>query len=146
MQIFNKHFKDKTLSEIYDELYDRADEIMRKYNPCRFSNGKCAGGENCCRDCQHMASTGCTAKALACKLWLCDSIEGLYPECGRKLRDVKRLAIHFDFVDFADEIGYRESKQEVMERLSNAGTATASRAFIRASSRLLGEFLCTFSE
>lgn len=62
------------LSEEYDKLYKRAELFIKKYNPCKIVNGRCARaqrcGQNfCCDGCQHLTSKGCSIKSLTCKVW-----------------------------------------------------------------------------
>ncbi len=70
------------LSAIYDRIYDIADRLIKKHNPCNIhtKNGKtvCNYEHNhssrlCCSNCQAW-NRGCTIKALGCKLFLCQAI------------------------------------------------------------------------
>ena len=62
---------------LYDRLYEIADFLLKKHNPCKHSNGKCGGMETymysggCCGGCKHLREDGCSVKALYCKLWVC---------------------------------------------------------------------------
>lgn len=70
----------KELSALYDRIYNIADRLIKKYNPCNIQvKGKlvtCAfhkyfnGGVLCCTSCKYW-SNGCTTKCLRCKLHLC---------------------------------------------------------------------------
>ena len=60
----------------YDELYERASEVVRKVNPCRIKDGKCRAGEHvedglCCHGCEYLGPDGCTTQALGCRMYLC---------------------------------------------------------------------------
>jgi hypothetical protein len=64
----------------YNELYDRASAVLKKYNPCNVRNGKCNraqhGGENfCCSEpeCKYLTPKGCSTKSLSCRMWFCSS-------------------------------------------------------------------------
>jgi len=63
--------------ELYDRLYNHADKLLKKYNPCRIKNGKCANGRFCCYGCKYLNKSGCTVKCLECKLWLCSYLVSL---------------------------------------------------------------------
>jgi len=76
-----------TKEQIYDIVWKLADDHIKKYNPCKFKDGKCFGGRvnGCCgcgfkksirnpekRVCQYLDEyKGCTIQALGCKLHLC---------------------------------------------------------------------------
>ena len=62
----------------YNKIYQEGTELFNKFNICDISNGTCYRGrrqENpayfCCDGCEYLSDTGCTAKSLWCKLWLC---------------------------------------------------------------------------
>lgn len=64
------------LSKKYDELYEQASGVVRKHNPCKITDGKCAAKRSianglCCKECPHLGPDGCTTKSLGCKIWLC---------------------------------------------------------------------------
>lgn len=70
------------LSALYDRIYDIADRLIKKYNPCNIhtKNGKtiCNYKHNvtpklCCSGCT-VWNNGCTIKSLGCKLFLCQAI------------------------------------------------------------------------
>lgn len=94
----------ESLSEKYDELYDKASELLKKFNPCKIENGTCfqyrealkkyeerslrnpqyfppedikAATKHynfCCGGCKHLGPNGCMVKALYCRTWLCSSL------------------------------------------------------------------------
>ncbi len=101
------------LSKIYDDLFKRADDIVKKYNPCdiqvkdgiatctmtranpafdstgSFNRVKCQRGDLCCTGCNFHSKIGCTAdKPLMCKLWLCNVAKTQNPKCARELQDI----------------------------------------------------------
>ena len=68
-----------TKSELYDWLYNEGEMIFMEYNLCDVYDGQChadridqRNNSFCCLDCKHLSDTGCTVKALYCKLWFCD--------------------------------------------------------------------------
>lgn len=72
-------------SEYYDKLYEEADSIIKKYNPCNFKQGRCNGGRGrpngCCGGCMHLdKNTGCTINCLGCKLHLCADAASSIPK------------------------------------------------------------------
>ena len=93
------------LSVLYDRIYDIADRLFKKYNPCdiRIENNKvlCACKLHttyrqkalCCQrtdgiNCKYWLD-GCTVKCLPCKLFVCNYI--IY-DCNRKYKNfVHRL-------------------------------------------------------
>lgn len=124
MDIKEELSRETGLSKIYDILYGYAEEIINKYDPCHFSYGKCAVPYvDCCKRCSHLSATGCEVKALSCKLWLCDEIASRFPECYHELTKLQMFAAQYGLLGlgFADFIGFRESKDEAMRRLSACG-------------------------
>ena len=77
------------LSALYDRIYDIADRLIKKYNPCKihikdkklYCTGYPTGslhGRLCCEGCwekkiDHYSLFGCTTKCLPCKTYLCMS-------------------------------------------------------------------------
>ena len=66
------------LEKLYDQLYDEAVQLFKKYNYCNVKDGICGRGQNggtnfCCNGCEYLSNNGCTVKALWCKLSICDS-------------------------------------------------------------------------
>jgi len=69
--------------KLYDLIYDKADKLLKQYNPCniRTENGTLIcnnkymcdsyGESLCCEDCEYLGNSGCTTKCLACKVALC---------------------------------------------------------------------------
>ena len=77
------------LSEAYDTLYNRAQELLNEYNPCEIINGECVaqayGFEACCsRRCKYISSSGCTIRNLKCKMHLCGEVLDNNPEMERR--------------------------------------------------------------
>jgi len=101
------------LSALYDRIYDIADRLFKKYNPCKIhtKDGKshCAEYHNnrsyntnrlCCsgcgeypqRDINHWSKIGCTTKCLACKLYSCPTIYRQKNRFNHQLSRLKRFA------------------------------------------------------
>jgi hypothetical protein len=78
----------------YDAIYDIANGLLRKYNPCKHdSDGICEGDRlyrngrkhGCCGGCKWLTSKGCRVRALSCKLWLCPNMKVRNRELRLKL-------------------------------------------------------------
>lgn len=75
----------KKLSAKYDRLYEEADKLFKRHNPCQFEEGRCAsnriyagwerGKGGCCGRCRHVGPKGCRVKALGCKVFICSWIK-----------------------------------------------------------------------
>lgn len=96
------------VSAIYDRIYDIADRLFKKYNPCNIHTTKTGfvlckeyktiadvkwaqkrGYFLCCSNCKHQSKIGCTIKCLPCKLFHCCYItDKLLKKRLRKLRDI----------------------------------------------------------
>jgi hypothetical protein len=80
--------KTKFKSSTYDRIYDIADRLFKKHNPCNIqvkdNKTKCTGNNSyihnylCCQRyndrCKYW-NKGCTVKCLACKLFACGAIQ-----------------------------------------------------------------------
>lgn len=95
-------------SELYDVLYETADSILKKYDPCGFKNGICKAGGNCCEGCKYLSKKGCTVKALSCKIWLCESAKKNNPECASALNSLGSVCQKFDLY------GFRMRKEDII--------------------------------
>jgi hypothetical protein len=112
-----KHLKEKRkqakrqrIERKFEELYAKAEVILKRYNPCAISivNGKIScidcGIQSrssffkpavpnflCCKGCKfHDIIKGCTAeKPLTCKLWLCLTATCKFPKCHKALRKLR---------------------------------------------------------
>ena len=68
-------------NRIYQELYERTENVLKKYNPCKREGSKCLGGNPtpCClsnytlKDCGYLTDKGCICTPLKCKTWLCNT-------------------------------------------------------------------------
>ncbi len=105
----------KDLSALYDRIYNIADRLFKKYNPCnihiKHKKSRCVEyhknrGYNtnrlCCsgcgeypeRDINHWSKTGCTVKCLACKLYICPKIRQQHRRLSYQLSRLERFASH----------------------------------------------------
>lgn len=57
---------------LHGRLYAYTDKIIKKYDPCKIKNGKCARITPCCEGCKYLTENGCSTECLCCKLWLCN--------------------------------------------------------------------------
>ena len=81
------------MSALYDELYEKADRVIKRHNPCRISRGRCLAVYPCCDGCKFLSKIkGCLTKSLACKLWLCEEARKKYPACAKELSKIEELA------------------------------------------------------
>lgn len=85
--------RDHRKEKLYDELWHIADDLLKKYDPCKLDeHGSCIRGVNCCVDCKYLTDTGCSIKCLSCKLWLCDKVKLLYPDLAEKMQVLINIA------------------------------------------------------
>jgi len=101
------------LESKFEELYQRAEVVLRKHNPCAITRHKgkvyCAGcpakqpewiysggvypNALCCGGCKFHTDKGCVAeKPLTCKLWLCATATRLFPQCEAELQKINNEA------------------------------------------------------
>ena len=90
------------ISTLYDDLYEEADFIIKRNNPCQIKDGKCFAGQPCCTNCAHLKNNGCTVKSLACKLWLCYKLREHLKTKGKAhmvgmLDGIHAIAVKLDF-------------------------------------------------
>lgn len=98
---------------MYDFLYNAAEIVLNKHNPCGFDTetGECRMGatNGCCTGCPHLTGDGCTVKSLMCKLWLCNEHSEAYDE----LYSIRVLAHEAGLIPMDDTWKYaRLSKDE----------------------------------
>lgn len=122
----------KYFSEKYDELYEKADKLLKEYNPCKIKCGSCQANridpkynstnQLCCGGCPHWKN-GCTVKSLACKLWLCGPVQGkfpyLYNKNSERIRELahKLEAIRNEAYKVGIPLVFRGSKEENIKEL-----------------------------
>jgi hypothetical protein len=62
----------------YNELYIKGTELFTEFDICDIQDNTCQRGRAdnvasfCCSGCQYLADSGCIAKSIWCKLWLCN--------------------------------------------------------------------------
>ncbi len=106
------------MSKEYDELYNEADHILKKFNPCHIENGRCLSGLPCCEDCEFLSrKNGCKEKSLACKLWLCEEATAMFPECASLLDRLKKVARNIPHIP----LGERSIKEDILFRFDVVG-------------------------
>ena len=82
---------------LYDDLYNQADKVLKKYDPCKIDGNQCIRGTNpCCLGCPHIdKDEGCTVLSLGCKLHLCPGArESVNEECLKKLLAIRQEAVN----------------------------------------------------
>lgn len=105
MIIATKSLSTQELSALYDRIYDIADRLFKKYNPCnihtknnktRCMNKLYKHNYLCCcmwsNECKH-SKNGCTIKCLACKLFMCSRIFYVYDKNG--IQKINKKYKHF---------------------------------------------------
>lgn len=98
------------MSDLYDKLCNKADLILKEYNPCNIENGRCFAGYPCCQDCEFLSKKkGCTVDSLVCKLWLCDKARKKFPKCATKLDALEKIAKRNPYLP----LGERSIKEDV---------------------------------
>jgi len=106
-QIKVKKLSTEDLSALYNRIYDIADRLFKKYNPCniRTKNGKASctcylhskyKDYLCCTDCKYTSPTGCTTKCLACKLFMCPPVSRVNRRLYHQLQRLSRFACKHD--------------------------------------------------
>jgi hypothetical protein len=101
--------------QLYDKLYNEAEELIKLYNPCQIENGICLRARKdkcksfCCHGCKHLTEKGCSAnKPLPCKIWFCYIAFDNLPDKARfKIQMLKNKIVRNYFDSF------RYSKDEM---------------------------------
>ncbi len=105
--------------ELYNYLYEQADFLWKRYNPCNITEGICLAmwkhkrSDTCCtasrftddhvnNKCKDLGPFGCKIKSLACKLWLCNDIDtaDLRPEFRITLNALRKVAMDYGLTTF----------------------------------------------
>ena len=123
------------LSKRYDMLYEKADELLKEYNPCQFKNNSCTiskldpsyndapkektRNQLCCCNCEYW-DKGCTVKALFCKTWLCEPLTSRFTNPNykkmRELRD-KLEIIQNEAKRIGIKLTFRGSKKDTFRNI-----------------------------
>jgi hypothetical protein len=85
------------LSEAYDTIYNRAQELLKEFNPCEIENGRCMSRMHdylaCCSStCRYISREGCTTRNLRCKTFLCRDALNSKPEMRERWERLEGLA------------------------------------------------------
>lgn len=101
----------KAKEELYNELYDRADKLFKKYDLCGIRDGVCRCGkfgECSCLcyvpgsyRCIYFADSGCTVRMLGCKLRYCSTIrkDGRFKNVLKEIDKLKSIAERCGLLD-----------------------------------------------
>lgn len=110
------------MSALYDRIYNIADKLLKKHNPCNIHKGKIKAehiywkpknpdrlinaivctrksrhSNLCCGGCKY-CNKGCTVKCLACKLFLCTSTEQTNRMLYKRFKMLRNYTTkHLDF-------------------------------------------------
>jgi hypothetical protein len=102
------------LSKEYDRLYNEASKLIKKYNPCKITDGKCLNGgpKCCCGGCrfEYLTSTGCSVQSLGCRLFLCGFAIETAPQIRSKMDRLREYARYLAL----NEVYY--NKEQTLER------------------------------
>ena len=95
-------------SKLYDLIYDKADKLFKKYNPCKIHTNddgevsclrqKTSRPKNslCCSVCnKNINNKGCSVRCLSCKLFVCGRLiynGGKYKEFFYELSKLRSIA------------------------------------------------------
>lgn len=107
-------------SAVYDRLFEEGVDLF-KSNPCNLTKDaitgrvSCRDGIPCCGKCVHLGPEGCTVQALACKLWMCHTMDKMFPELSMKLGALRREALTQNV-----PLYFRRSKEETLRVLVKA--------------------------
>lgn len=121
------------LSTLYDRIYDIADRLFKKYNPCNIytKDGKlyCINHNDnrnatlylCCGGCigdwdgkrNYWSENGCTTKCLPCKLYLCGYAKGKNRRLCDQLFRLKQFAYKHGL---PHETSYFTSKEDWLKQ------------------------------
>lgn len=112
------------ISKLYNQLYEKADKLLKQYNPCNIrieqnklvcNNAymcKTKGESLCCCGCKYLSNNGCTVECLECKLGMCwagDSIDYTF----------KNTLVH---INISEEFIYKMDKlRKIMRKYKLAG-------------------------
>jgi hypothetical protein len=101
----------KQKMQLYDRLYNHADKLIKKHNPCKIKNGKCICGKPCCKDCRHLTKKGCNVECLMCKLHLCWETRSNFYKLSRILMQMQIKAYRHGLLHF------RNLREETIKEL-----------------------------
>jgi hypothetical protein len=96
--------------ELHDRLYNHADKLLKKHNPCKIKDGKCIVGKCCCDNCEHLTENGCGVWCLRCKLYLCWEARSNSPLSKTLARILQKAYRH-------NILGHRHSREQILKEL-----------------------------
>lgn len=102
-------------SALYDQIFEKVDNIMKEHNPFDDIDGFCTRGRLgyrnfCCSGCKHLSSDGCKAnKPLLCRLWVCSTV---WKTLDEEVRNAIGLLLGESLEN--DLLGFKMSKEEVL--------------------------------
>lgn len=122
-------------SKLYDLIYDKADRLLKEYNPCnihinkqgivrcRLYNSRYKQQYLCCSGCvttgyrdkqgqeikKYWSNKGCTIRCLACKLYLCEA-KYRHKKLRKELDRLERIAVKYKI------FAYFTSKEDIFKK------------------------------
>lgn len=111
--------KNRSREYVHDRLYELADKLLKRHNPC----AKCWATncyhehvtQRCCEGCVYFKKgQGCTVKALYCKLWICGAVTN-QAQLRRRLQRLRKIAEKYNLLVAR---GSREETLEFGEQLN----------------------------
>lgn len=116
-----KELSVEQMSALYDRIYNIADRLIKKHNPCGIQlvdkKVTCKKGEPCCNGCFYLSKKGCTTRSLGCKLTFCPSLDN-----DKTVRKIMKLLKPLYVLAFLNDFIYiRSSKEEILARTNLTG-------------------------
>lgn len=103
LMVTRTHSKEQIgfLSEAYDTIYNRAQELLKEFNPCEIENGRCMSRMHdylaCCSStCRYISREGCTTRNLRCKTFLCKDALDSNPKLKSRWERLEKLAFKLE--------------------------------------------------
>lgn len=146
----------KEMSALYDRIYNIADRLIKKHNPCNIrrtktdklycnnynkKRGESHSGKLCCIGCGrdyenkcYWSESGCTTKCIACKLYSCLSMDY---KVRKRLYKLQNFASKYLIFSWPDSYGrhyynitnrYYVSKQDWLKLLKEKRSEKITKA------------------
>ena len=153
-------FTKSQLSQLFDDIYQEADTILRDHDPCQFNKlfpKTCKRGVNytyalnnatiedtvktiqdnsfCCDGCEFLGESGCRVKCIACKLWLCEMDCKSFNKFRERVAHLSERATLFHFM------GFRKSKEQTIKDSLNYWNAKKLTMTAEESVKLINAIL-----
>lgn len=111
------------LSVEYDRFYEEAEELFKKFDPCKFKGNKCVHNgyktlykDGCCgTGCPFHTPKGCSIRCLGCKTFFCKG--GSVPAPGGFLNSLHDLREEISRVLAPSALSCYTSKEEFLKRI-----------------------------